>query len=211
MPIDTWWATPIYRDRITGVDFDALVDACQRLRERDASGRAQCKRMAGVWDFYGYTSAWSIPNVIPTDPLFADLFDRVHDHVRRFGDALAASFEQYRSNYESAGLTPFVDRTMFFARSIEFAQVFVNINSKGASHGRHIHKGSFVSGTVYLNSVGPPIAFHDPRVRALGELPVWYPVEQGTVLLWPGWLEHQVAQNTSDEEKISISFNTRAV
>ena len=32
-------------------------------------------------------------------------------------------------------------------------------------------------------------------------------VRDGTLLLFPSWLEHSVDANRSDEERISISFN----
>ena len=31
--------------------------------------------------------------------------------------------------------------------------------------------------------------------------------EDGTLLLFPGWLEHETEENESDEDKIIVSFN----
>ena len=63
------------------------------------------------------------------------------------------------------------------------------------------------------------INFHDPRIqtaiirppvkelRAENTDQVVVRVNQGTLLLFPSYLQHSVSANTSDRERVSISFN----
>jgi uncharacterized protein (TIGR02466 family) len=95
----------------------------------------------------------------------------------------------------------------------------------GGTHQAHTHPGSILSGCFYLKvpQNSPPIIFNDPRVywkfihyainfgrpredyKLLPEY-VINPIE-GTFLMWPSWLEHQVPTSISSEERICVAFN----
>jgi uncharacterized protein (TIGR02466 family) len=88
-------------------------------------------------------------------------------------------------------------------------------------HRAHCHPNNFLSGVYYLR-VHPgadTINFHDPRVQSRVVRPpvveliaentdqVVVSVVDGTLLMFPAYLEHSVDANRSREERISISFN----
>lgn len=104
-------------------------------------------------------------------------------------------------------------------------QAWVNISPPGASNKIHYHANCHFSGVYYISLKAPEcgsIFFRDPRVasRMFGSpltklndftteeirmLP-----EEGRMYIFPGWLEHGVDTNQSEEDRVSISFNVRA-
>jgi hypothetical protein len=101
----------------------------------------------------------------------------------------------------------------------------INKINKGGSHCRHSHPGSIVSGCFYLkcSENSSPLMFTDPReyyrhihydhTEIKNDNPpslypeFFVPVKQGTILIWPSWLEHEVPHSTDSDERISIAFN----
>ena len=82
----------------------------------------------------------------------------------------------------------------------------------------HIHKHGFsdISGVYYYRTNGSDgdIFFETP-VTETGCSKFWMnhsltfsiPPEKGLILLFPGWLSHGVRTNTTDNQRISLSFN----
>lgn len=103
----------------------------------------------------------------------------------------------------------------------EITACWANVLAAGASHKIHAHPNNYLSGIYYVHTFdgANTVNFHDPRaqtgvVRApVTELTsgntdqVVVQVEDGTVLLFPAWLEHSVDANQSEQERISVSFN----
>lgn len=98
---------------------------------------------------------------------------------------------------------------------------WANANAPGASHPVHHHPNNFLSGVYYLR-VGPgadTINFHDPRPQTgiirppVTELSahntdqVVVRVQDGTLLVFPAYLEHSVSKNQGSDVRISVSFN----
>ena len=93
--------------------------------------------------------------------------------------------------------------------------------ARGASHRMHSHPNNFLSGVYYLHTHpgADSINFHDPRrqtgiirppvveLTAENTDQVVVKVRDGTLLMFPSYLEHSVDANASDEERISLSFN----
>lgn len=107
------------------------------------------------------------------------------------------------------------------AAKFEVTGCWANVNAPGASHGVHHHPNNFLSGVYYVQ-VGPgadTINFHDPRSQTgiirppVTELSahntdqVVVEVQDGTLLVFPAYLEHSVSQNQSSDVRISVSFN----
>jgi uncharacterized protein (TIGR02466 family) len=105
--------------------------------------------------------------------------------------------------------------------AIEITGCWANVLARGASHRRHAHPNNFLSGVYYVRTPAgaDTINFHDPRVQGAVIRPpvvelsaantdqVVVRVCEGTLLMFPAWLEHSVDANASDEERISVSFN----
>lgn len=104
-------------------------------------------------------------------------------------------------------------------------QAWVNISPPGASNKIHYHANCHFSGVYYISLKAPEcgsIFFRDPRVvNRMLTYPtnqrteftaeeVNMPPEEGRIYVFPGWLEHGVNVNKSDQDRISISFNVFA-
>lgn len=99
-------------------------------------------------------------------------------------------------------------------------QCWSNITRQGERHHEHSHPNSIISGVFYFqnNSKLPPIQFRRPNVRELSmdilkhnnfnSATYLLPAESGELLLFPSTLQHSVLDNKSDEDRISIAFNT---
>ena len=105
--------------------------------------------------------------------------------------------------------------------AFEITACWATVLAKGAAHRAHSHPNNFLSGVYYLR-VHPgadTINFHDPRrqtsiirppveeLTAENTDQVVVRVRNGTLLIFPSYLEHSVDANLSEQERISISFN----
>ena len=95
------------------------------------------------------------------------------------------------------------------------------MNAQGAAHSAHSHPNNFLSGAYYVETQegADTIYFHDPRPQSgiirppVTELTaentdqVVVRVRNGSLLMFPAWLEHSVPSNTSNKRRVSVSFN----
>ena len=102
---------------------------------------------------------------------------------------------------------------------------WVNINPKGSRNYRHHHftlnNRHLFAGVYYVKvpENSGAIIFHDPRGNHLqasvdmqylsGASPPVYAIQPkaGECYYFPTWLEHEVSENLSEEDRISIAFN----
>ncbi len=105
---------------------------------------------------------------------------------------------------------------------IELTGYWANVAAPGASHAMHSHPNNFLSGVYYVQTSpgAGTINFHDPRSQAgvvrppVTELTsqnvdqVVVKVTNGTLLMFPSYLAHSVPPSQSNEQRISVSFNS---
>jgi len=98
---------------------------------------------------------------------------------------------------------------------------WTNVSATGASHKPHSHPNNYLSGVYYVQTHegADVINFQDPRpqtsiirppvteLTAVNTDQVVLNVKNGTLLLFPSWLEHSVPPNRSNQPRISVSFN----
>jgi uncharacterized protein (TIGR02466 family) len=103
----------------------------------------------------------------------------------------------------------------------EITGCWATVLARGAAHKAHSHPNNFLSGVYYVRTRpgSDAINFHDPRTQAgvirppVAELTaentdqVVVRVTNGTLLMFPSYLEHSVDANVNEEERISVSFN----
>ncbi len=106
-------------------------------------------------------------------------------------------------------------------QAVEITGCWATVLAKGAAHKAHSHPNNFLSGVYYVRTRpgSDAINFHDPRTQAgvirppVVELTaentdqVVVRVTNGTLLMFPSYLEHSVDANVNEEERISVSFN----
>ena len=105
--------------------------------------------------------------------------------------------------------------------TFEITGCWANVLATGAAHKAHSHPNNFLSGVYYVRTRPgtDAINFHDPRnqtgiirppvveLTAENTDQVAVTVKNGTLLVFPSYLQHSVNANRRDEERISISFN----
>ena len=117
-------------------------------------------------------------------------------------------------------LKEFVFKIMGSDDEVTITQSWTNRSVKGESHHEHKHPNSIISGVWYpqMHEKLPPIKFTNDRQRDVslstkrfnnfnGETYI-LPIKRGELILFPSNLKHSVPPNQSDEERISLSFNT---
>lgn len=106
-------------------------------------------------------------------------------------------------------------------RKLNVTACWANVLAPARGHRAHSHPNNFLSGIYYVKTQAgaDSVNFHDPRPQTYVIRPpvteltadntdqVVVKVKDGTLLLFPAWLEHSVDANESAEERISISFN----
>ncbi|MDB6042016.1 MAG: hypothetical protein JWM63_567 [Gammaproteobacteria bacterium] len=105
--------------------------------------------------------------------------------------------------------------------AFEISACWATVLATGAAHRAHHHPNNYLSGVYYLRTHpgADSINFHDPRsqtgiirppvvaLTADNTDQVVVRVQNGTLLLFPAYLQHSIDANASAEERVSISFN----
>jgi uncharacterized protein (TIGR02466 family) len=174
-----------------------LLKECIQLRADDVAGRRWSKRNYPG----GYTSYGSVHRLQLISPTFKQLQTRLDRHVAAFAAAV---------EWDLTG------------RRLAMTDCWVNIMPAGTMHSLHLHPLASVSGTYYVRAPlgSPGIKFEDPRLDRFMAAPprkassqresqVWvtFPAAPGRLVLFESWLRHEVAANTANAERISVSFN----
>ena len=104
---------------------------------------------------------------------------------------------------------------------VKITSMWSIINKKDASNMRHIHSNNYISAAYYVKASEKSgnIIFHDPvdervirhpKIKEQNKLNSnVFSIEpkEGLLVLFPSYLHHSVDMNTSNEERIVISFN----
>ncbi len=110
-------------------------------------------------------------------------------------------------------------REMGQAERAFYLQSWINLHDRGGFNFLHMHEGSLLSGSFYLQV--PPgsgqFVFRDPRPGVIhgyvkgavpnGHADVHLRPSDGLLVLFPCWMEHYVEPHDSDEPRITLAFN----
>ncbi len=174
-----------------------LLKECYQFREMDEQGRKWSKKNYPG----GYTSYGSISKLFKNSSTFDELRQKIDKHVQKYARSLDMDTRKHK---------------------LEMTNLWVNIVPKHTYHGLHLHPLSTVSGTYYVQvpKNSGAIKFEDPRMSAfMGSVPRLPNAHRdnerfhsitpkaGDVVLFESWLKHEVMQNLSAKDRVSISFN----
>lgn len=182
------WTT-LFDDRVS---FNAkLLERVKQMQNSDPAGVERTN-----------VKGWQSPNILQNLDEFGDINLRIIQVCQCIGESLN-----------------------FSPNLIYQHQAWININPPGASNKIHFHANCHLSGIYYISLKAPEcgsIFFRDPRVASRM---LTYPVskqteftaeevrmrpEAGRMYIFPGWLEHGVEVNESEEDRVSIAFNVLA-
>ena len=159
-----------------------LLDFCYQLRDEDPVGKVKSNR-----------GGWQSESFLPNDTLGSNIIKSV----------LSKTTEAF-----------FQVPTLLYW--------WVNINKPNSYNVKHDHPGSDMSGVIWVKvpeNSGNLYFPHNNYFCRLREIENSKPFakqgfghevkpQAGNVILFPSCLQHEVTRNKSDEERISISFNS---
>lgn len=104
--------------------------------------------------------------------------------------------------------------------NLYITQSWANYTTTNQSHHKHSHSNSLISGVLYVaaDQATDKIYFFKDK-EPHWHIPTnnhnkwnsdswWYPVKPNSLLLFPSYLSHMVAEKKTPDTRISISFNT---
>ena len=109
----------------------------------------------------------------------------------------------------------------YVPEKVGVSEIWAIINKKGTFNSSHNHPGSYLSAAYYVkapNNCGN-IHFYDPNeIKKFNSPPIENRTElsasgfsikaqEGSLLIFPSYLYHDVGKNLSNEDRIVISFN----
>ena len=147
---------------------------------------------------------WQSDNLAPDTPELAELFGEVRTRL----DEVHRAFD----------LNPAMRQVI--------TEAWININQKGHFNYSHDHPGSLFSAVYYVKGgadkgeleLKTPVTPHTYTIsnemvggfNAFTGHAMVIPPVTGDLLIFPSWLLHRVNMSQSNEERISIAFNSRA-
>ena len=106
-------------------------------------------------------------------------------------------------------------------QEVKITGMWAVINKKNSSNAMHIHSNNYISAAYYVKAPIDcgDIVFYDPRPAPIYSHPIAnksnllnaqvnaITPEEGSLIMFPSYLDHSVNQNLSNKERIVISFN----
>ena len=140
----------------------------------------------------------------------------------RSDDSYLLRNEEFKNikNFLGEAVDKFTKNVMQSKQRLIITQCWANRNPKGSKHHEHVHPNSIISGVMYfqIHEKLPPIQFAKDRQDGIKLDTIKYthlnsesfmlPCKPGELIMFPSSLKHSVPINMSDEDRISISFNT---
>jgi len=190
--VDYWFPTPIWNHTFESIQDSTYEDAISYCIDCKNKSDGRIRSNVGGWQ----SNDLLLSDIIatPLEPFFTEINMLLPDIV---------------SNIASTS-------------SLKVTNFWININKKGDSNMPHHHPNSHLSGAFYLTDNNSSIKFLRESTTALWWLSClisknntvpsfnvaeYFP-KRGTLLIFPSWMAHLVEPNDSDQDRISISFNT---
>ena len=189
-PPETWFPSPVWSRRVP--DHERInAHILSVMEELEAKGRAITRSNVGGW--HSTANLHAMPAL---------------GEIRRIiGNAVAGCATQLAFDFDHFELF--------------FQEMWLNKNGPGDFNKAHVHPNSILSGAYYAKvpEGSGNIEFYDPvRERVMCTFPVKertrinsqameYQGKEGLLLIFPGWLQHSVQPNRSEDFRVSISFN----
>lgn len=181
------FATQIYKKSLV-LDLSDIVKYCYDLKN-NTSGRKVSNRN-------GWQSNNLSGSILPLNSMFIEILKAMNEYKEQVG---------------AKG-------------TVELDNIWININPKGGSNIPHVHPHSFMSGVYYVqtpNDCGNiyfenthPVNYdwQDFKFKDFSNNvnagDTWeFEPKENDLYIFPSWAKHGVNANTSNTDRISISFN----
>jgi uncharacterized protein (TIGR02466 family) len=186
--VESIFSTLLVTDKLTVDNHKLEIFAYQQMKNTD--GRK-----------YTNMGGWQ-SSFIDHEPIVQPLVEEINQRL-----------EQIRNSIE------FID-----SLHLRVESMWININHPYSYNSNHIHPNSYISGVYYVKipeNSGSLVLKHPSNLISLftptdimknynifnsSKLGI-YPSESN-LIMFPSWVEHEVKQNLSGEDRISFAFNT---
>mmetsp|Transcript_40957 Transcript_40957/g.131726 ORF Transcript_40957/g.131726 Transcript_40957/m.131726 type:complete len:354 (+) Transcript_40957:71-1132(+) len=162
---------------------EELLEMARECYETDTKGRD--------WSLSNYSGGYTSYS---SKPALQEYYEVVEELERLFRPHLQSALVRLDESRREQELPRLIMR-----------DCWVNIMGPGTEHEFHVHPGSVISGTYYVQTPKgcPGICWEDPRLDRIVESPV----RAGDIIMFEGWLPHRVPTNIEGVDRVSISFN----
>ena len=187
MPIEQWFPTPIYYGDVTGDRLNAVQDELL----------ACCNSLS-----FQQNEAWG-----STEHNLSDVSFRTSVINDRKLTAIADVIDYHLKQYIPSE---------FHQRKYDIVESWFTKTLKNQYSHQHHHGRWDIAGCYYVQTNGSDgsIHFHNPTSLTASYIfanhvdqTVSYAPVVGRILLFPAWLAHNVSENRTDSERVSIAFN----
>lgn len=150
---------------------------------------------------YSNRGGWQ-SEFVEDKPELAELVGCINDRL----DAIKYNFG-FKDNYQ-----------------LKVESMWININPPYSYNSNHLHPNSYLSGVYYVKvpkDSGNLVLRHPTHLHAFAtdkdaidsynefNSSKWYiNSQENNLVIFPSWIEHEVTQNLSNEDRISIAFNS---
>lgn len=192
MKIDHCFMSPIAAEVLTNIDNTAIRKYALDLKSQ-SNGRV-CSNVGG----------WQSNDID---------FDNTHPEIIKLYNEILQRMKFLHETFR-----------LKIPAEIQIMNMWININLLGGFNRPHIHQNSVFSGVYYVDTTGTDgnIVFQHPAINHQYHLTQKHVDEYnnftsarfsivpevGKLAVFPSWLQHYVESNTSESNRISISFNT---
>lgn len=183
-----WFTTPIWYD-YTDIDVIPIYKKCLQLKKKLLSRT------------YTNVGGWQSDDI--------DLFD--YKEFMPLHNFIDNKLQQIISELQSTVC-------------LRIDNAWININGRGNSNMRHTHQNAAFAGVFYVNvdDKSGDIKFYSENktmlehgFRPMGSPLFWnsvmYKPKNGMLLIFPSWIPHDVSENKSKINRVSISFNIKQI
>jgi len=195
-PVEPWFPVPLYINWVSQKNFNGIQQDFQRV--------VDILKANGTFTYREDWNSHKTSDVTFTKNLFEE------HNLTLFQQEL----DEHIFNYLNLINSPVAKKEENFKYKI-FGSWMTLSTKKDYAH-IHTHGSSDLSGVYYFQTNGNDgsIFFENPSkylensycFSHIDSRASWKP-EVGKLLLFPGWLPHGVTTNTTDHERISVSFN----
>ena len=185
MPVQNVYPTPIYYSVVN--NFDVIQE---EIKESLVKTSLEMKE---GWGNTHYLSTTNFQDNYIFDHNLSNFFGEIVTHVKEYCKEIgcsSSSFEIYQS------------WVSLFKKGN-----YGHIHNHGSSDmsGVYYHKTNGKDGDIFFEPANPFLQTSDCYRNLSGRFV--HPPEEGKIILFPGWMKHGILTNTTDNTRISISFN----
>jgi len=188
MPVEYFFPTPIYYDLLK--DDDLLVSQTE------------------IFNYLKHLNEHKLLNpwgdTVSTTFKYGE-YDQILLSTPKFNDIIKTHCKNFLQAYN-------------ITNNFYIKESWINISKKLDFQHFHIHDDFDLSGVYYYQTCGddgdlvlknPSLVNRFHVLTSKIDSSIFYKPEVGKLILFPGFLEHAVYHNTTDNERISVTFNVR--